>query len=206
MTWNKAVRILGLITILAILAVIVTPISNIAGVALSLDPELIPADAIVVLGSGLRPDGSLGYESQQRFIYGLRLFKRGLAPIVILSGPPSRNTLPESTVRAQIAGELGVLPSALLEMPAIKTTREEAMEAASLLKARNFNHVLLVTEALHMRRSKLVFEAQGLRVSAAPSDNHPQYAHSAIDRLHLAQSVLMHSAGLIYYKLAGYIQ
>ena len=206
MTWNKVVRILGLITILAVMAVIVTPISNIAGVALSVEPELIPADAIVVLGSGLTPDGSLGYESQQRFIYGLRLYKRGLAPTVILSGPPRLNTIPESTVRAQIAGEFGVPMSAILEMPDIKTTREEAIEAASLLKSKNVQHVLLVTEALHMRRSKLVFEAQGLRVSAAPSDHYPEYAHSAIDRLKLTQNVLMHAAGLIYYRLAGYIR
>ncbi len=205
MKWNRMVRALGVLTILCFFAIVMTPISNIAGKALSVQPELIPADAIVVLGSGLMPDSTLGYESQQRFLYGLRLYKKGLAPLVILSGPARPHTEPESTIRAQIASELGVPRSAILEMPEIKTTREEALEAVSLLKAKNLKHVLLVTEALHMRRSKMIFERVGLRVSAAPSDAFPEYARSALDRLKLMQDVLKHSAGLLYYRIAGYI-
>jgi uncharacterized SAM-binding protein YcdF (DUF218 family) len=205
MKWNRIVLLIGIITMAGLLLVIGTPVTNIAGQAMAVPSEMTSADAIVVLASGLMRDGSLGNESARRFLYGMRLYKRGLAPLLILSGPAAYDTPPESTVRSRIAAELGIPPSAIIEMSDVRTTREEARTAAGLLKPRHLGHVLLVTDPLHMKRAKLIFEAAGLIVSPVSSDNFPALASSPLERLYLLQSLAMQSAGLLYYRIAGYI-
>ena len=195
----------GTIGILGSAIVFFTPIINIASRPMLVQSKIQPCDAIVVLGSGLMSDGSLSYESLQRLMFGLRLYKEGLAPTLILSGTARSNTAPESTTRARIAVELGVPSSAIFEINTAHTTREEAGQILELLKPRNQKRVLLVTEALHMLRAKLVFEAAGLDVSPAASDNFPKYAASIEERLFLLRGLLMQSAGLLYYRIAGFI-
>jgi hypothetical protein len=43
-------------------------------------PALPRVDAIVVLGSGVMPEGELTDNSLRRTIYSIRLFRQGLAP------------------------------------------------------------------------------------------------------------------------------
>ena len=205
MTWDRFTMAIGSIAIVFVLVVVVTPITNIAGRAFAIEPDLRPAGAIVVLGAGLKDDGSLTYESQQRLLFGLRLYKEALAPILVLSGPARPNTAAEATVRGRIAVEMGVPQSNIFELPKVDTTRDEAQQSATVLKPLGVNHVLIVTESMHMRRSKAVFEAAGLAVSAAPSDNFPAVARSPLDRLDLCAKLFMHAGGLFYYRLAGYI-
>ena len=205
MSWNRFVMRIGLAVILMSVVASLTPLVNIASRFVTVESDLKPCDAIVVLASSLMRDGTLTSGSTQRLLFGIRLFKQGLAPILVLSGPPRENTAPESTVRARIAEEMGVPPSAILEISNVRTTREEAQQIAAALSNRKLTRVLLVTESLHMLRSKMVFEAEGLNVSAAPSDSFPLIARSPEERLLLLGELFMHSAGLIYYRLAGFI-
>src|SRR5262245_24841683 len=108
MLWNRATRILGTSAIVCLFAAILTPAVNIASRPFLTRSDIRPSDAILVLGAEIKTDGSLSYESQQRLLYGIRLYKNGLAPIFIVSGPGRPETAPESTVRAKIAVELGV--------------------------------------------------------------------------------------------------
>jgi uncharacterized SAM-binding protein YcdF (DUF218 family) len=205
MKWNQAMLALGTATLLVLAVTIFTPIVNVASRPMLVRTDLQPSDAIVVLGAGLLRDGSLSMESTQRLVYGIRLYRLGLAPLLILSGPAGPGTVPESSVRAKIATELGIPPLAILEIIHVNTTRDEARETTLLLQSRKIQHVLLITESLHMLRSKLVFEAAGLTVSPAPSDDFPEIASTAEQRLLLLRNLLMHSAGFLYYRLAGFI-
>jgi uncharacterized SAM-binding protein YcdF (DUF218 family) len=48
-------------------------------------------------------------------------------------------------------------------------TAENAVYSAQLLKRAGIQHILLVTDAMHMYRAKMMFEQQGLIVIAAPT-------------------------------------
>lgn len=50
-----------------------------------------------------------------------------------------------------------------------KNTRENAEFSALILKKTGVKHILLVTDAMHMRRAKFVFEQAGLQVTSAPT-------------------------------------
>jgi uncharacterized SAM-binding protein YcdF (DUF218 family) len=202
------VRGLGAVTVIAFLLVSLTPASNIAGHRLAVTSEPPQqADAIVVLGSGLMPGGVLNEESMRRVIKGIELFKKGMAPLLVVSGT-GRFESPapsEAAVRAKLAEEMGIPPAAILKEETANTTHEESIHISSTLRGRNAARILLVTESLHMRRASQVFERAGLQVQPAASADYPAIVRSPGDRLWLAMRIAQESIALIYYRLAGYI-
>jgi uncharacterized SAM-binding protein YcdF (DUF218 family) len=126
-----------------------------------------PADAIVVLGSRMSVDGTLSAASLQRTIRGIQLYRRGLAPLLLMSGPRQGQRV-EAEVRAELAREFGVPDSALLTDSSGHTTRDEARSIAERLRARGVRRVVLVTSIDHMPRALRQFEREGFAVAAAP--------------------------------------
>jgi uncharacterized SAM-binding protein YcdF (DUF218 family) len=123
------------------------------------------ADAIVVLGC--RGPAAL----QRRLEIGIRLFERGAAPLLVLSGGGSGPT-PEAELMRQAAIAHRVPPTVLLTDILSRDTFENARETARLLSARGLRSVLLVSDRIHLPRAALLFHLAGLRVAgraAAPS-------------------------------------
>ena len=85
------------------------------------------------------------------------------------------------------------------------TTYQEAVFTADLLRPRRVRKILLVTESMHMRRAKLLFEKAGLAVLPALSDRNFEAAVAPQDRLMLIFRIAEETAALIYYRIAGYI-
>jgi uncharacterized SAM-binding protein YcdF (DUF218 family) len=73
---------------------------------------------------------------------------------------------------------------------------------AAVLRARGVASILLVTSMLHMRRAKLCFEKQGLRVSPAPV---PRIEGEPPERASMLAQALHEYIGLAYYRLRGWI-
>ena len=132
------------------------------------------ADAIVVLGGGVIDRDTLSRETAYRLLHGVRLFKRGYAPVIILTGGNPLNAIvPESDVMARIAVELGVPASALIVEHRAARTRTQSLAVAELATQRHVRSVLLVTSALHTRRAQKAFQKAGLDVICTP----PTTAH-----------------------------
>ncbi|NEP43990.1 MAG: YdcF family protein [Okeania sp. SIO2H7] len=141
--------------------------------------ELPQAEAIVVLGGGIKPaipprpnvDVS---EAGDRIIYGAELFRKGKAPWLILSGGRidwKDGGPPESEDMASLAEIMGVPKSAILQDPTSLNTHQNAVEVRKILERKGIKGpVLLVTSAMHTPRSLLVFKRQGINVIAAPTD------------------------------------
>ncbi len=142
-------------------------------------PTQLPgAEAIVVLGGGIkaqiypRPWVDVS-EGGDRILHGSQLYLQGKAPLLILSGGRidwQDGGPPESTDMAKIAQALGVPPEAILEDPTSLNTHQNAVNVRQILQARGINRVLLVTSAMHMPRSLLVFQKQGINAIPAPTD------------------------------------
>jgi len=152
-------------------------------------------------------DGTLSDESMRRFVHGLELYKRGLAPTIVLLGPPRTDvvTAPEAEVRWEIARNFGVPGNAVIRIPDAYTTREEALLTSDALRTRNAGRILLVTESVHMKRAKRVFEKNGFVVLPGSWDYHAATAASASHRLFLSLRIAEETLALVYYRLAGYI-
>ncbi len=172
--------------------------------ALLARPLLVAEDVrrrpfIVVLCGGCRYSGQLSEATSARVEHGVRLFRRGLAPRLILSGGRWAPHRPACAPRMKaLALSLGMLSEQVIVEGGSSRTAENAREVARLLRAHGASAILLVTSALHMRRAKLCFEKQGVEVSCAAT---PGQGHEAL----FAKEVLHEYLGLAYYRTLGWI-
>jgi uncharacterized SAM-binding protein YcdF (DUF218 family) len=202
--WERIIRGLGLFTLVVFLIASLTPVPNIIAARIQAAEVLQTSDAIVVLGAGISK-GMLKDDSMRRTIRGIELYKRGLAPLIIFSGDELRNEPAEAAVRAEMARALGVPQEAIVTLDRSRTTREESIRTADLLRQRNAKRITLITDSLHTRRAKRLFERVGLEVYPAYSADYVVGITSPLDRLWLSMRVAQESVALIYYRLAGYI-
>ncbi|HKA86277.1 MAG TPA: YdcF family protein [Haliangiales bacterium] len=119
------------------------------------------ADAAVVLGAPLRPDGSLTEVLEERVAAAVELWRAGRVPLVVMTGGRTRGAaIAEAEAMAAAARARGVPPEALLVETAARYTAENAKNvAALLLPARR--RVWVVTQPFHLRRSMLWFRRVG---------------------------------------------
>jgi uncharacterized SAM-binding protein YcdF (DUF218 family) len=133
------------------------------------------ARAIVVLTSGLRRDApeygsdTVNERSLVRLRYGATLARRLQLPVLIAGGVPSYASRSEADVMAAIAErEFGV--AVRWKESDSRDTADNARMSAQILKAAGIRRVVLVTQAFHMPRARLLFEGAGLEVIPAPTD------------------------------------
>jgi uncharacterized SAM-binding protein YcdF (DUF218 family) len=183
-------------------------------------PARTPHDiqAIVVLSGYMRraPDGSpvLGDDSLVRTVHAASLYHAlGARPLVATGGPR-----PDLGPGVSIAGrmrdllvQLGVAPADVIVEGESRSTYENAAFTRRVLDARGARRILLVTEALHMPRSVVVFRSQGFDVVPAPCGHvavgPPELPGALLPSARAAlgfQRAAHEWMGLAYYWLRGY--
>src|SRR4029079_8535909 len=139
----RLVSILGAVTLVLFAVLAYTPLIGAISRRLDTVPEPGPADAIVVLGAGSTRDGVLSDPSLRRFVGGLLLYRRGLAPRLILMGPAYQVSPMEGVKRAGRARELGVPADAIVVEGRGLTPRHEAALVAQRMGQLGGKRVLL---------------------------------------------------------------
>ncbi|NEP89990.1 MAG: YdcF family protein [Okeania sp. SIO2C2] len=186
------------------------------------------ADAIVLLGQGTTqpviPDRIQIQltKTAERIIYASQLYKKGLAPYIIVSAGPrigDDNSTVEAVDIKKILIELGVPRRAIILEPDGRTVYESAIETRDILDARGLDPtVILVTSAVNIRRASLTFTDIGMRVIPAPTDfntvnpyEDSSYRFVLADFLPNAQALLLTTEvweeylALFYYFLRGWL-
>ncbi|MFQ6538563.1 MULTISPECIES: YdcF family protein [Aphanothece] len=197
----------------------------------SLAPRSLPsADAVVVLGGGLRPPLAprtaveVG-EGGDRLLTGVRLLRQGKTPILVASGGRVSFTAgdpapPEAHWARDLALELGVPADRLVLNDRSRTTAEEARDIGALARRRGWQRVFLVTSAFHMPRSLATFrQRSGLEVIPVPADyqlpSRANYGRATLgstlldlapnaEALHLSTVMLKEHLGLLVYRWRGW--
>jgi uncharacterized SAM-binding protein YcdF (DUF218 family) len=193
----------------------------------SLPPDPMPtADAIVVLSGGtlarVRPRDTIEVsDAGDRVLYAGALFRRGQAPMVIVTGDTAIGGVasrPAADDMAELLQTVGVPESSIVLERKAQNTHDHAVNVCPMLEARQVRHVLLVTSALHMRRALGVFRhACGtIRYTPAPTDfrvieplPRPWY-HRLMTVVPTSRTLADFSdaahehVGLVYYRLRGW--
>ena len=131
-------------------------------------------DAIVVLGGTvmpgmppLQPDPHLN-EGAERVWKAARLYHRGVAPTIIVSGGPyNRTSRPEAEAMRQFLLDLGVPSAAIVMEEKARNTAENIRDVRAIVGDRR---VALVTSAYHMPRALRLAAELNLNVAAFPTD------------------------------------
>jgi len=200
---DRAFRVTGLVGVALFFATAFTPLAHALNLWMAVPPQLVPSDAIVVLGAAVLPAGILSAESTRRNDHGIALYQQGLAPRLILLGGPHDGGPNEAEVRAKVARLHSIPAQAIVTESRARTTREEAARVKDLAPSRGIRTILLVTNSGHMVRARRLFERAGFEVHAAPSDTYDEPTAPEA-RLTLMKELLQEVLGWFYYRIAGY--
>jgi uncharacterized SAM-binding protein YcdF (DUF218 family) len=136
--------------------------------------DFTTAQAIVVLGGGVhRGDGAmvpdtLGVWTLQRLYFANQAYHRLNLKVAVSGGRgPGAHTTEASLMKAALEHDFGV-PVSWFEDQS-RSTWENALYTAKLLKADNVTNVVLVTSAWHMKRALWSFERVGLHAIPWPT-------------------------------------
>ncbi len=123
--------------------------------------DLTDMDAILVLGCGVRPDGSPSLMLRDRLDMGLQLYQAGAAPKLLMSGDHSRKTYDEVNAMKDYAVAAGVPSSDVFMDHAGFSTYESMYRARDVFEARR---VIIVSQKYHLYRA--VYDARALGLEA----------------------------------------
>ena len=131
------------------------------------------ADAIVVLGAAQyvgRPSPVL----RARVDHAIALWKRGLAPTLILTGGTGvGDTTSEAAVARKYAMSRGVPDRAIVVEIKGRTTSESMRAVARIMDDREQNSVILVSDPFHMLRLSILARRFGLEPYTSPTRTSP---------------------------------
>ena len=132
-----------------------------------------PADAIVVLGAAQyagRPSPVL----KARLDHGIALFKKGMAPRLILTGGKGEgDTTTEAAVGRRYAMRHGVPASAILLEDVGRTTDESMHGVAAIMHDAGVKRALLVSDRVHMLRLDILARRHGITAWTSPTRTSP---------------------------------
>ena len=140
-----------------------------------------PAEAIVVLGN--RPPvnafGEVRPETRRRVEAGVELYKKAMAPLVVMTGGKSGGFV-EAEVMRDLAIRLGTPAQAVLVETESLSTITNARNTIRLLR-RRFRRsecsVIVVSSPYHLARARQLFECAGAKVQIHPSKIPPSVGY-----------------------------
>ncbi len=147
------------------------------------------ADLIVVLGGGTTG-------TARRTLHAAALYQDGIAPYILCTGATlSGSHITEATICARTAQRAGVPEDAILREEISRSTEENAIQTAAIMRSYAWDSVVIVSDDYHLWRSHLLFEAQGVEAWTSP-------AQVTIGRLRYSEeafSVTREVAAVIWY-------
>jgi uncharacterized SAM-binding protein YcdF (DUF218 family) len=160
-----------LLTVL--IALIVLIVGGIALVYRSIpatNTNLTHFDTIVVLGTPSMMDGTPSPEQRERTLEGIREFKAGVAPHLIVSGGPAHNQFVEAHTMATLALAQGVPADAIIEEGQAQNTVQNIFYSQRIMAAHGWASAEVVSSPSHLPRTALILEHYGMawRIHAAP--------------------------------------
>jgi uncharacterized SAM-binding protein YcdF (DUF218 family) len=132
-----------------------------------------PADAIVILGARVDPDGTASSDLMSRTYHAMDLYQAGMAPVVICAGGAGGDRLAAGAVACRFAQQELGLPADrawVAQESDAWTTSDEAQVVAELMRRHGLRSAILVSHPLHLFRARWLFERAGLETVTSPTN------------------------------------
>ena len=124
-------------------------------------------DAIVVLGAGLRADGTPSDMLADRLSVAIDLYKKSISKYIVLSGDCSGEDYDEVSAMFDYCIERGIPESAIVRDNSGYSTYESVYNVISNFGYKRF---VVVTQKYHLYRAVYISEKMGADVIGVPSD------------------------------------
>lgn len=124
-------------------------------------------DCVMVLGCGVRPDGSPSGMLKDRLDQGISLYKDGVTDRLLMSGDHGRVNYDEVNLMKQYAIDEGVLSEDIFMDHAGFSTYESMYRARDIFQVKK---IVIVTQQYHMYRALYLAQAMGMEAYGVTSD------------------------------------
>ena len=121
----------------------------------------LDADCILILGAGLKPDGTPNYMLRDRLDKGIELYRDGAAPKLLVSGDNGQDRYDEVGAMRDYALEAGVPDQDIILDPAGFSTYESMCRARDIFLV---DKAIIITQEYHQYRA--LYIARGLGIDA----------------------------------------
>lgn len=129
--------------------------------------DLIDADCILILGAGVRADGSPSDMLRDRLAVGVEVYDAGGADKLLISGDHSRKDYDEVGAMEKYCIAEGIPEDAIYPDYAGFSTYESLYRARDIFCA---DKIVIVTQEYHLYRALYVAEKLGLEAVGVPAD------------------------------------
>lgn len=138
--------------------------------------QLHPADVIVVFGAA-EYDGHPSPVLRARLDHAFDLYKRGLAPIVIVSGGSGGDAnYTEGGVGHDYLMQRGIPESNVIAETLGTDTAKSAVRVAAIMRENHMHSCIAVSDEYHVFRVRKLLEHEGIMVYLAPRpDSRPHF-------------------------------
>lgn len=133
--------------------------------------EAVRSDVIIVLGAALSDDGTPYKALTRRSQHAARLWKSGLAPMIICTGGIGRTVrIPRSEADGcrEVLMREGVPRTAIVLEESSRTTEENARNARAIMVARGWGRAILVSDSYHVFRGGFIVRRAGIDAVRSP--------------------------------------
>ncbi len=129
--------------------------------------KLTDVDCILILGCGVRADGSPSDMLHDRLQRGVELFELGAAPKLLMTGDHGQNGYDEVNTMKSFAVDAGISSEHVFMDHAGFSTYESMYRAKEIFQAKK---VIIVTQQYHLYRAIYIAESLGLEAYGVAAD------------------------------------
>lgn len=139
---------------------------------------LTDVDCILVLGCGVRSDGSPSDMLYDRLRRGVELYELGAAPKLLMTGDHGRENYDEVDVMKSFAVDSGIASEDVFMDHAGFSTYESMYRAKEIFQAKK---IIIVTQEYHLYRAIYIAESLGLEAYGVAADYRTYSGQTARD-------------------------
>jgi uncharacterized SAM-binding protein YcdF (DUF218 family) len=168
------------------------------------EPRTEPAQAAaaVVLGAEVLPGAWPSRTLRVRALFAAQLYSKGLIKVVIPSGGVGNYPPSEAAVISWVLRTAGVPDECIVLEEQGRSTQDSVRRVAELARARNIEHVLVVTDPLHCVRAVSMFGEAAISAAAAPVYDSPMWRSPVLRRRQLVREV----GAIVWYRVRSLVQ
>ena len=137
--------------------------------------NLTDVDCILVLGCGVRNDGSPSDMLHDRLRMGVELYELGAAPKLLMTGDHGREGYDEVFVMKSFAVDAGISSEDVFMDHAGFSTYESMYRAKEIFKAKK---IIIVTQGYHLYRAIYIAEQLGMEAYGVAADYRGYYGQT----------------------------
>ena len=131
------------------------------------EAAILDADCIIVLGAGVRADGTPSPMLQDRLLQGVSLYDMGASDRLLMSGDNTKKGYDEVNTMKQYAIDKGIVSEDFFMDHAGISTYDSIYRAKEIFQAEK---IIIVTQKYHLYRALYISKSLGVDAYGVPAD------------------------------------